>query len=80
MLAAASAIEVRDPSTAGHSKRVTILTLGIARAVTEATEAPFKRTRFSRAEMQELYYATMLHDFGNIGVRESTLTKSQMSL
>jgi HD-GYP domain-containing protein (c-di-GMP phosphodiesterase class II) len=76
VMAAASAIEVRDPSTSGHSRRVTAMTIGLARAVSETTEGAFKRVRFTAAEMRELSYASMLHDFGKIGVRESVLTKA----
>lgn len=74
--AAASAIEVRDPSTSGHSRRVTALTVGLARAVSESNVGDLKKVRFSAAQLRELRYATMLHDFGKIGVRENILTKS----
>lgn len=74
--AAASAIEDRDPTTSGHSARVTEMTLAMARAATEATEGPFKDVHFSSQELRELSYAGMLHDFGKIGVREKILTKS----
>ncbi|PQV63375.1 metal dependent phosphohydrolase [Abditibacterium utsteinense] len=76
VVAASSAIEDRDPGTSGHSRRVTQLTLGLARAVDEVTSGPFAATHFSPAQMRELRYATLLHDFGKIGVRENVLTKS----
>ncbi len=76
VLAAASAIEDRDPSTSGHSRRVTLMTIELARAVSEASEGRFKRVRFGRAELRALNYAGQLHDFGKIGVREAILTKS----
>ena len=74
--AAASAIEDRDPSTSGHSARVTEMTMALARAASQATEGPFKDVQFSSRELRELSYAGMLHDFGKIGVREKVLTKS----
>jgi len=74
--AASETIEDRDPCTSGHSKRVTALTLGLARAATEANDGPFKDVHFSERQMRELEYAGLLHDFGKIGVREHILTKS----
>lgn len=71
--ASSSAIEDRDPSTSGHSRRVTTLTMGLAHAVNE--EGTFGVT-LSAEQLQELRYATLLHDFGKIGVREAVLTKS----
>jgi HD-GYP domain-containing protein (c-di-GMP phosphodiesterase class II) len=74
--AAGDAIEDRDPCTAGHSKRVTALTVGLAEAASAATEGPFADVHFSVQQLRELQYAGWLHDFGKIGVRESVLTKS----
>jgi HD-GYP domain-containing protein (c-di-GMP phosphodiesterase class II) len=74
--ASSSAIEDRDPSTSGHSARVTAMTLALAEAAGEATSGPFKDVHFSAQELKELRYAGLLHDFGKIGVRESILIKS----
>lgn len=71
--ASSSAIEDRDPSTSGHSRRVTTLTMGLAEAVNK--EGSFG-VHFTREQLQELRYAALLHDFGKIGVREAVLTKS----
>lgn len=76
VVAASSAIEDRDPSTSGHSQRVTLLTIELARAVSTTNEGPYSNVRFSPAQMKELRYAGLLHDFGKIGVRENILTKS----
>ncbi|MBV9864246.1 MAG: GAF domain-containing protein [Abitibacteriaceae bacterium] len=76
VMASSSAIEDRDPSTSGHSARVTILTVGLAEAASEATEGPFKDVHFTPDQIKELRYASLLHDFGKIGVRENILTKS----
>ena len=73
--ASSSAIEDRDPSTSGHSRRVTTLTVGMAEAVNKDGGKPFGVT-FTNEQLQELRYATLLHDFGKIGVREAVLTKS----
>ena len=76
VVAASSAIESRDPSTSGHSRRVTDLTLALAQAIGETAIGPLAQAGFSPAEMRELRYACLLHDFGKIGVREAVLTKS----
>lgn len=75
VVASSSAIEDRDPTTSGHSQRVTELTLGLARAVNDTSEGPYGNVHFSPAQMRELRYAALLHDFGKIGVREAILTK-----
>ena len=76
VVAASSAIESRDPSTSGHSRRVTNLTLELARAIHEIEAGPLASVQFSATELRELRYACLLHDFGKIGVREAILTKS----
>lgn len=73
--ASVTAIESRDPSTSGHSDRVAVFTVEFARAVHQATSGPFKDIEFSDAQVRELRYAALLHDFGKIGVRESVLSK-----
>lgn len=74
--ASASAIEDRDPSTSGHSFRVTNMTLALAAAAHLATDGPYKDVQFMPIEMRALRYAGLLHDFGKIGVPERVLTKS----
>jgi HD-GYP domain-containing protein (c-di-GMP phosphodiesterase class II) len=73
--AAVTAIERRDPTTAGHSVRVTELTCDVAEQVSAQTEGPFADRFFSDAEMKQLRYAGLLHDFGKVGVSEATLVK-----
>ena len=77
VVAASSAIESRDPSTSGHSWRVTNLTLHLAQAIGEIETGPLAPIEFSANELRELRYACLLHDFGKIGVREAVLTKSR---
>ena len=45
--ASVSAIDERDPSTAGHSLRVSALTTGIAEAVERAGRGAYRDTRFT---------------------------------
>lgn len=75
--ASVSAIEARDPATSGHSFRVADMTLRLAEAVDRDDSPPFREVRFGRAEMKEIRYASLLHDFGKVGVRESVLVKAK---
>jgi len=74
--AAVTAIEARDPTTGGHSHRVAELATLLAREVSDCDEPPFAPVRFSAQELTELHYASMLHDFGKVGVREEVLLKA----
>jgi len=75
--ASVSAIEQRDPSTAGHSVRVAEMTIGLAMVVDGLAEGPFREIRFSRDDLEQIKYASLLHDFGKIGVREAVLVKAR---
>lgn len=71
------AIESRDPTTAGHSERVSRLTLGLADAVELVGLSNHPGLRFGHSERMEIRYAALLHDFGKVGVREDVLIKAQ---
>ena len=73
--ASATAIELRDPTTLGHSRRVAKLTVGLAGAVDRIDRGPYKDVHFTPQDIQELLYASILHDFGKIAVREEVLVK-----
>jgi HD-GYP domain-containing protein (c-di-GMP phosphodiesterase class II) len=73
--AAVTAIDRRDPTTSGHSVRVTELTCDVAQLINEQREGPFADTFFTDAQMKQLRYAGLLHDFGKVGVREEVLVK-----
>ncbi len=75
--ASVTAIEQRDPTTSGHSFRVADYSVNIALAVNRDTGPRFHATRFSRNQIQELRYASLLHDFGKVGVREDVLVKAK---
>lgn len=75
--ASVEAIESRDPTTSGHSRRVADLTLELARTVDRVGEGPYKEAQFSRDDLREIEYASLLHDFGKIGVREKVLVKAK---
>ena len=73
--AAVTAIDRRDPTTSGHSVRVTELTCDVAELISAQSEGPFADVHFSEEEMKQLRYAGLLHDFGKVGVSEETLVK-----
>jgi CheY-like chemotaxis protein len=62
--ASITAIEQRDPTTAGHGFRVEKLTTGLAHAVNEITEGKYRDVRLTEDEFKELRYACLLHDIG----------------
>src|SRR6201999_236254 len=75
--AAVTAIETRDPATSGHSFRVANLTVAMAEALDRADSGPYTNVRFSRDQVREIRYASLLHDFGKVGVREEVLVKAK---
>lgn len=58
------AIEAKDSYTRGHSERVSNISLMIAKAM-----------GFSRKDMENISWASILHDIGKIGIPENILTK-----
>jgi len=78
--AAAYAIEQRDETTKGHSERVAILTVGLARHVDAVSRGPLADVSLTADQMRELEYAALLHDFGKVGVREKVLLKERKLL
>ena len=75
--ASVTAIESRDPTTFGHSERVAKLTVALAEAVDRVDSGPYKDIHFTREDIREIRYASILHDFGKVGVREEVLVKAK---
>lgn len=75
--ASVTAIESRDPTTSGHSERVAVLTVGLAEIVDREEAGPLREVRFDRDAIREIKYASLLHDFGKIGVKENVLLKGK---
>jgi HD-GYP domain-containing protein (c-di-GMP phosphodiesterase class II) len=75
MQALTTAIDSRDPGTAGHSRRVACYARTLAEIVNR-DQKHFRKISFSEVELRQLFYAGMLHDVGKIGVREEVLTKA----
>ena len=70
-------IEARDPCTKGHSERVADLTIRLAEEVSQVQRGSLRDLNFSRAQLKEIRYAALLHDFGKIGVPEAILVKEK---
>jgi putative nucleotidyltransferase with HDIG domain len=62
--ALAAALDARDPYTAGHSERVSVLSVAIGRALALTDE-----------ELEVLRLGALLHDIGKIGVPDEVLRK-----
>lgn len=75
--ASVTAIESRDPTTFGHSERVAKLTVGLAELVDRCDTGPYRDIHFTRQDIREIRYASILHDFGKVGVREEVLVKAK---
>jgi HD-GYP domain-containing protein (c-di-GMP phosphodiesterase class II) len=75
--ASVEAIESRDPTTSGHSRRVADLTVELAKVLDFEVTGPYARASFTQEDLRELEYASLLHDFGKIGVKERVLVKAK---
>lgn len=75
--AAVIAVDQRDPTTSGHSVRVATLTCDLAEGLERHAPAPYREVRFTPEQIRELRYASLLHDFGKVGVREEVLVKAK---
>jgi HD-GYP domain-containing protein (c-di-GMP phosphodiesterase class II) len=71
-------IEQRDPTTSGHSARVTAYTMGLADVLNRGLgKGRYTEARLTAEELRELKYACLLHDFGKVTVREAVLQKEK---
>lgn len=64
-----SALEMKDPYTQGHAKRVTEYALGIGRCLNLPAD-----------ELRDLYLGALLHDIGKLGTGETLLNKTESLL
>ena len=63
--ALAAALDARDPYTAGHSERVSVLSVAIGRTL-----------QLPQADLEVLRLGALLHDIGKIGVPDAVLLKA----
>ena len=75
--ASVTAIDQRDPTTAGHSLRVAALSVGLAEAIERSGRGRYGNMSFTRKQLRELRFAALLHDFGKVAVREEVLIKAK---
>ncbi len=73
----ATAIDEKSPYTAGHIRRVTELTMMIARKINETETGVYQDHSFSADELEELRIAAWLHDVGKITTPEYVVDKAQ---
>jgi len=71
----ADAIDEKSPYTAGHCRRVPVLTNMLADAACRAERGPFKDFRMTDEEKYELEVAAWLHDCGKITTPEYVVDK-----
>ncbi len=72
----ANAIDEKSPYTAGHCKRVPVITLMLAHAVSEINHGPLKEFHMTEDELYELEVAAWLHDCGKIATPEVIMDKA----
>lgn len=60
----ANAVDAKDSYTGGHAHRMATLALAVGR-----------RLGFTAAQLESLYWGTILHDVGKIGVPDAIITK-----
>jgi response regulator RpfG family c-di-GMP phosphodiesterase len=53
------------------------LTVGLAEAVNGTPNGPYGGLHFNPLQIREIRYASLLHDFGKVGVREQVLVKAK---
>jgi HD-GYP domain-containing protein (c-di-GMP phosphodiesterase class II) len=75
--ASVSAIDLRDPATAGHSVRVAELVTRLAEDLEHKEDGPYRHVRFTSEQLRELRFAALLHDIGKIAVPEELLLKGK---
>jgi len=72
----ADAIDEKSPYTAGHCRRVPVISNMIAHAVNDTKTGPFKDFSMTEEEIYELDIAAWLHDCGKITTPEYVVDKA----
>jgi response regulator RpfG family c-di-GMP phosphodiesterase len=70
-----AALDERDQSVTGHSRRLARLTDRLVRAVNESDNERWRDVRIDEDQRDRLRYAALLHDIGKIAVPEAILNK-----
>ena len=69
-------MDARDPASAGHSMRVAKYALFTAQAIHSSQDQAFKNITFSSNHLDELRFASLLHDIGKVALRREILLKA----
>ncbi len=72
----AEALEHKDAVTGGHCNRVPVLTMMLAECINSDKTDKYKDFSFSEDEMDELFVAGWLHDFGKVATPDHIMNKS----
>ncbi len=72
----AEALEHKDAVTGGHCNRVPILTMMLAECINADQTDKYKDFSFTDDEMDELFVAGWLHDFGKVATPDHIMNKS----
>ena len=72
----AEALENKDEVTGGHCNRVPLLTMMVAEEINLDKTGNYKDFSFTEDEMDELYVAGWLHDFGKVATPEHIMNKA----
>ena len=70
------ALDNKDPVTGGHCNRVPLISMMIADYINSDVDDMYKDFSFSDDEMDELYVAAWLHDFGKVATPDHIMNKS----
>lgn len=73
----ATAIDEKSPYTGGHVRRVSDLTMSIAKKINEAQEGAYADIRFDEDKLKELHISAWLHDVGKITTPEFIIDKAK---
>lgn len=68
-------LDARDTTTSGHSKRLGGYAIKFAEVINRVDYGKYKDMFFLKEDIKELYYASLLHDVGKIGIAEGILLK-----
>jgi len=72
----AEALEHKDAVTGGHCNRVPVLTMMFAECINADNTEKYKDFSFTEDEMDELFVAGWLHDFGKVATPDHIMNKS----
>ena len=72
----AEALEHKDSVTGGHCNRVPVLTMMFAECINADKTEKYKDFSFTEDEMDELFVAGWLHDFGKVATPDHIMNKS----